>query len=193
MNPPLSQSDALTQLKLYTSQTANFTFTDDELNQALQAAWNDSYVVNPVWDNSLTYVDGTWQYAVPSTISVVRNLYYLNDTSSYPRPISSDLYEVVDREIQFRNGIQRWLSGGMTIYAKGSYKLASGDSLTTNAQVNYVINLAAELLLNNLILKRAFQFLRNDTTMADIQRALQIVQGNVLRYKQAIKREFEEA
>jgi len=193
LNPPLTQSAALTQLKLYTSQTGNFTFTDDELTQALQAAWNDAYVINYVWDSSLTYTAGTWQYTVPATVTNVRGLYYLNDSSSYPRPISSDLYEVVNGKIQFRDEIQKWLDTGQTIYVKGAYKLASTDSLTTNAQVNYVINLAAEQLLNQLLLKRAFQFLRNDTTTADIVRSLQAVQGNVLRYKQAIQRDFEDA
>lgn len=180
-------------MKLFTSQTANFTFTDDELNQALQSAWNDAYVVNVVWDSSLVYVAGTWQYAVPATLTTVRGLYYQYDTDRNPLPISTDTYEVVDGNIQFRDSIRLILDAGMTIYAKGAYKLKDNDSLTTNAQVNYVINLAAELLLNQLLLKRAFQFLRNDTTTTDIVRTLQAVQGNVLRYKQAILREFEEA
>lgn len=193
MNPPLTQSDALTQLKLYTSQTANFTFTDDELNQALQSAWNDTYVVNVVWDSSLVYSAGTWQYSIPATLTTVRGLYFILDSDDYPRPISPDTYEIVNGKIQFRRDIQDILDDGMTIYVKGAYKLASSDSLTTNGQVNYVISLAAELLLNQLLLKRAFQFLRNDTTTADIVRSLQAVQGNVLRYKQALLREFEES
>jgi hypothetical protein len=193
MNPPLTQAAALTQLKLYTSQTANFTFTDDELTQALQAAWNDPYVVNVAWDSSISYSAGTWQYAIPATLSTIRGLYFKLDSNDYPRPISPDVYEIVNGEIQFRPTIQTILNDTMTIYAKGTYKLTSSDSLTTNAQVNYVINLAAQILLNQLLLKRAFQFLRNDTTTADIVRSLQAIQGNVLRYKQAILREFEEA
>lgn len=193
MNPPLSQSDALTQLKLFTSQTNNFTFTDDELNQALQAAWNDAYVIDRVWDGSLTYSDGTWQYTVPDTITVVRGLYFLRDSSSNPSLISSDCYEIVNGNIQFNNKIKRVLTSGQTIYIKGSYKLTADDDLSTTTQVNYVINLAAELLLNQLLLKRAFQFLRNDTTTTDIVRTLQAIQGNVLRYKQAIQREFEDS
>lgn len=183
----------MTQLKLFTAQEANFTFTDDELNQSLQSAWNDGYVVNVVWDATLTYSTGTWQYAIPTTISAVRGLYFRTDSDTYPRPISSDLYETVNGNIQFRQGIQRVLSDGMTIYVKGTYKLSASDSLTTNAQVNYTINLAAQILLDRLLLKRAFVFLQNDTTTADIVRTLQVVQGNVLRYKQAILREFEEA
>lgn len=193
MNPPLSQTNALTQLKLFTSQTGNFTFTDDEMTQALQSAWNDPYVVNVVWDSSISYSAGTWQYAIPATLSTIRGLYFKLDSDDYPRPISPDTYEIVNGEIQFRPTIQTILNDTMTIYAKGTYKLTSSDSLTTNAQVNYIINLAAEILLNQLLLKRAFQFLRNDTTTSDIVRTLQAIQGNVLRYKQAIAREFEGA
>lgn len=193
MNPPLSQSAALTQLKLYTSQTSNFTFTDDELTQALQVAWNDPYVVNIVWDDSLSYSSASWQYAIPATLSTVRAIYTELDSSSNPDPISSDLYEIVDGEIQFRDSTRSWLIDGQTLYLKGTYKLGASDELTTTNLVNYVINMAAEILLNQLLLKRAFMFLRNDTTTADILRSLQAVQGNVLRYKQALQREFEGA
>lgn len=191
MNPPLTQAEALTQLKLFTAQENNFTFTDDELTQALQAAWNDAYVASVVWDDSLTYTDGTWQYAVPDTMDVVRDIYTTPATNTNPDPVSSDTYDVVNGEIQFNSKIQRWLTTGQTLYLKGSYKLTSSDSLTTNAQVNYVINLAAQILLDKLLLKRAFVFLQNDTTTADIVRTLQVVQSNVLRYKQAILRQFE--
>ena len=178
-------------MKLFTSQTANFTFTDDEITQAIQTAWNDPYVVNVVWDSSLSYTDGTWSYTVPSTMNVVRELYFLRDSNANPSPISADTYEVVSNNIQFRNSIRRWLTTGNTLYIKGLYKITGDDELETTNQINYVINLAAEILLTNLILKRAFVFLKNDTNMADITRALQVVQGNVLRYKQAILREFE--
>lgn len=193
MNPPLNQTDALTQLKLYTSQSSNFTFTDSELNQALQTAWNDTNVVNVVWDDSLTYTAGTYQYTVPATVSRVMAIYTRLDSSSNPNPISSDLYEVINGVITFRNDVQSWLDTGQTLFIKGKYKLASDDDLETTNLVNYVINLSAEILLNQLLLKRAFQFLRNDTTTADIIRSLQAIQSNVLRYKQALQRDFEGA
>lgn len=193
MNPPLDFADALVQLKLLTSQTGNFTFTDDEITQALQTAWNDTYVVNQVWDSSLTFNGGTWQYAIPATVTTVRGLYFIRVLGNDPEPISSDLYEVVAGNIQFNNSVTRWLGDSYTIYVKGSYKLTTTDELETTNLINYVINLAAEILLTNLVMKRTFVFLRNDTSMTDIARALQIIQGNVLRYKQAILREFESA
>lgn len=193
MNPPLSFSDALTQLKLLTTQSANFTFTDDELTQALQTAWNDTYVCNVVWDSSLTYTVGTWQYLLPDTLTTVRELYFKRTSTDYPEKISPDLYEIVNGNIQFGLLTQNWLADNYTLYIKGLYKLTTDDDLETQNLVNYVINLAAETLLNNLVLKRTFVFLRNDTTMGDIVGALRVIQGNVLRYKQAILREFESA
>lgn len=196
MNPPLSQTTALTQLKLLTSQnlgSGNFTFTDDELNQALQAAWNDPFVVKPVWDSSISFVSGTWQYALPATVTTVKDLYYTRTTTDYPERISPDLYEVVNGEIQFQEYTQQWIDDTYTLYIKGSYKLASTDNLTTTAQVNYVMWRSAEILLNNLTFKKAFYFLKTDTTMQDIQRAIQMIQPEVLRWKQGLLREFESA
>lgn len=193
MNPPLTFTQALTQLTIFTSQTANFTFNQDELTQALQTAWNDTYVCNVVWDSSLSFVLGTYQYPLPATLTTVRGLYFKRTTSDSPEPISSDLYEVVAGNLQFNNQSRRWLGSTYTLYIKGLYKLTTSDNLTSDNLVNYVINLAAEILLNNLVLKRTFVFLRNDTSLSDIVRALQTVQGQVLRYKQAILREFEAA
>lgn len=191
MNPPLSFSQTLTQLTTFTSQTSNFTFNSDELTQALQSAWNDTFVVNFVWDSTTSYVTGTSKYPIPATVTVVKDLYFTRTSTDYPERISPELYEIVAGNIQFTVFAQQWLADTYTIYIKGQYKLATTDSLTNTALVNYVVNLAAEILLNNLVLKRTFVFLRNDTSLADIVRALQVVQNNVLRYKQALLREFE--
>jgi hypothetical protein len=118
-------------------------------------------------------------------------LYYQRTSTDYPERISPELYEIVNGNIQFSVFTPNWINDTYTIYIKGHYKLATTDSLTTVNLVNYVINLAAEVLLNNLILKRTFVFLRNDTSMADIVNALKVVQSQVLVYKQALLREFE--
>lgn len=191
MNPPLAFSAALTQLTLFTSQTSNFTFSSDELTQALQSAWNDTYAGKIVIDSSLTFAPGTWQYTLPATVTVVREISIIRVPGISPERISPDTYEIVDGVLTFNSLIDRFLGTTYTLYIKGFYKLATTDSLTNVRQINYVINLAAEILLNNLVLKRTFVFLRNDTTLSDIVRALQVIQGQVLRYKQAIHREFE--
>ena len=193
MTPPLTFANAQTELNTLTSQTSNFTFNSDELTQALTEGWQDNYVVNQVWDSSTSFVVGTWQYALPATITVVRDLYFQRSTSDYPERISPELYEIVNGNIQFQEWTQNWIDDTYTIYIKGAYKLTTSDSLQTVSQVNYVLNLAAENLLNRLLLKKTFVFLTNDTSVAEIVAALKIFSARVLEYKQAILREFESA
>lgn len=193
MNPPLDFADALTQLAILTSQTANFTFNVDELTQALTAAWQDTNVVNIVWDGSLTYAMGTYQYPVPDDMNTVKDIYIEKNSSQYPDKIASNLYEVVDGNIQFHNKAQYVFSDNYTLFIKGGNKLTVDDDLQTDAQINYVLSLAALILLRQLALKAAFVFLRNDISMSDIIRVKNDVQTDVIRYKQALAREYENA
>lgn len=193
MSPPLAFADALTQLKLLTSQTGNFTFTDDELTQALQTAWLDDFTCKVVWDSSLSFTTGTWQYAIPTGVDVVQDLYYEKSTTDYPERLDTSLYEIVNGNIQFNPRADKWLITGMSLFVRGRTKLALTDSLTTTQLINYVIYTAANILLEQLMLKQAFVFLRNDTSSADISRAISTIQSASLRYKQALVREFETA
>jgi hypothetical protein len=198
MNPPLTFANALTQLKLMTTQTANFTFTNDELTQALTIAWQDSFAGNIVWDSSVQYVMGTYQYAIPATLTTVREIYIVKPETNltgaggnYPEPISQDLYDIVNGKIQFRQIMQNFVGNSVTLYLKGFYSLTVNDNLITDNQVNYVLHLAAYSLLRSLLLKRVFVFLRNDTTTGDIKLATDIMRNEVLTYKQRLLREFE--
>lgn len=198
MQPPLTFANAKTQLKLLTTQTTNFTFTDDEITQALTTAWQDSFVGNVVWDSSLSYSMGTFQYTIPSTITTVRDIYIIkpetNLTSSpgnYPEKISQDLYEIVAGKIQFFQIMQNFVNDTVTLYLKGFYSLTTSDNLTTDVQINYVLSNAAYTLLRALMLKRTFVFLRNDTSMADIKFARDDMRTDMLRYRQMLLREFE--
>lgn len=191
MNPPLSFSDAQTELATLTSQTANFTFNNDELTQALQTAWNDTFVCDPVLDSSLTFTDGTWEYDIPGTVNVVQDLYYRRTTTDGLERLDPSLYEVTNGQILFTPRAGSWLLTGMVIYTKGRAKLTTDDSLDTTNLINYVLYLAAQLLLTQLLFKAAFVFLRNDVNVIDIDRSLQVVDQRVIRYKQALLREFE--
>lgn len=193
MNPPLTFTNAFTQLKIMTTQTANFTFTDDELTQALTTAWQDSFVGNVVWDTSLSYTAGTYQYTLPSTVTTVRELYYVASGSSvdYPQKISQDLYEIVNGKLQFFQIMQNFVGTSAPLYIKGWYKLTTSDSLVTDTLINYVLSNGAYILLRSLMLKRTFVFLRNDTTMQDIRLARDDMRTDMLTYKQHLLREFE--
>jgi hypothetical protein len=191
VNPPLAFSDALTQLQLLTSQEANFTFTTDEMTQALQGAWNDGYVTSVFLDNSTIFTLGTWTYPIPGSVTTVRELMYTRTTTDNLETLSPELYTIIDSNIIFLPAASRWLLTGMIIYVKGVVKLTTDDSLPTANLVNYVIYSAAEGLLDRLLLKASFVFLRNDISVSDITRAIQTISGRTLRYKQAILREFE--
>lgn len=192
MNPPLAFADALTQLKLLTSQTANFTFTDDELTQALQNAWNDTFVCTPVTE-TVSFVAGVWQYAIPSGMTTVTGIRFLRTSDDFPEPIAKELWKVntATNNVEFSLNARKWFADTYTMYFDGRYKLATTDSLTTDALVNYVLSNAAYLLLRNLLLKHNFVFLRNDITTADIVNARRDMQADMLRYKQALQRDFE--
>lgn len=201
MQPPLSFSAAAVQLALITSQTANFTFTSDEMTAALTFAWQDSYVVTTAFDSSLTYVVGTWQYAVPATLTTVKEIEVIipdnaqevtpYSTQNYPVKISQDLYEIVNGNIQFFGQAQNYLGTSYTLYLKGNYKLLITDNLPTVNLVNYVLWLAADTLMAQLLLKAAFVFLRNDTNIAAIVAAQKITGTKVLEMKQRLAREYE--
>jgi hypothetical protein len=193
MTPPLNFTDAKTQLALLTSQGANFTFTDDELTQALQTAWGDTYVCVAIWDDSLTYTTGTWQYTIPTGLTRVQDIFYKRTTTDYPELLSKELYDIVDGKIQFNVNAVKWLGDTYTLYLKGLYKLTTDDELPTDNLVNYTLSLAAYTLLKMLIYKRNFVFLRNDTSMSDIINSRRDMQADMLRYKQALLREFESA
>lgn len=191
MNPPLSFSAAQTELATLTSQTANFTFNDDELTQALQTAWNDTFVCDSVLDSSLTFTDGVWEYTVPINVSVVQELMYRRTTTDGLERLDPSLYEITNGQILFTPRAGSWLITGMVIYVKGRIKLTTDDELDTSNLVNYVLYLAAQLLLTQLLFKAAFVFLRNDVSVIDIDRSLQVIDQRVIRYKQALAREFE--
>lgn len=188
---PLSFNDAKTELATLTSQGSNFTFNSDELTQALTIAWDDSYVVKTVTDETVSFVAGTYTYAIPSTITAVSDIYFQRSTSDFPERISPDLYEIQGSNIVFLEYAQDWLNDTYALIIKGRYKLTVNDSLPDATVANYVLYLAAERLLNQLLLKKTFVFLTNDTSVSEIVAALRVFSNYVLTYKQSILRQWE--
>ena len=191
MNPPLAFDDALTELKTLTSQTTNFTFTDDEMTQALQEAWNNSYVCKKVVDTSTSFQAGTYTYSIPTGMDVVVGIWYQPSSTDPIQQLDRRLYMIQDGNIYFIDDVARWLNDTLTLTIIGRKKLTTTDTLDADNLVNYVISLAAYLLLKRLSYKMTFQFLRNDTSMGDIINARRDMQADVLTYKQALQREFE--
>lgn len=171
----------------------NFTFTTDLKTDALTTAWNDGYVVVPVWDSTITFTPGTWQYSVPVSMTTVHDIYLQRDTSLNPEPIDSTLYEVVAGNIQFLAKAGLVINDNYQLFVKGAYKLTVNDSLTTADMQNYVVNLAGQVLLRKLGFMKVFRFLQNDTTLADIINLRKTIDTDVALYRQALVREFESA
>lgn len=161
----------LTTLDTILGDSADVTFTNAEKTRALTRAWNDQYVTIVVWDTSLTYTTGTYQYTIPiATMSTVKDI-YLSPTGAskpMPEPIDGGLWEVVAGKIQFNAQADRTIPTGYTLYLKGNYKLTTDDTLDDVGLQEYVLALAGVNTLTLLGFKKANLFVKNDTTMAEL-------------------------
>lgn len=187
----LAFADALTQVNTLVNDPDNFTFTVAQKTAALTTAWLDPWAVNHVWDSTTTFVDGTWSYPVPTTISVVQDIYITRSSADFPEPLDTTLYEIVAGNIQFNPHARTVLSGGYTLYVKGTYKIGTTDNLVGYAKQSYVINVAAQVLLRQISFMKVLRFLRNDTSLADIANLRHQVDIDVATFRQALARSFE--
>jgi hypothetical protein len=186
---------ALTELNTLLSDSDNFTFTTDQKNQFLTTAWNDSWVATPVWDNSLSYAQGTFEYVIPGTITAVGDVYFQRTSTDYPERIDNELwsYENVAGvpSIIFEMIAERVLSNNYQLYLKGRYKLTTSDDLPTVELQNYVLSHAGYLSLRNLGYQKTLRFLRNDTTLADILNLRKDFQADMLSWRQQLQQHYE--
>lgn len=156
-------------LNIMIGDTGNVTFTPEEKDRALTRAWRDPYVVRVVWNSALTYASGTFQYALPSGITTVKEVCLRRSSSDYPEPVDSDLWEVIGSNLQLSAAASSVFTDGDTIYLKGNYKLnENNDTLTEVALQEYVVDLAGFETLKLLGFKKANLFLKNDTSMGEL-------------------------
>lgn len=190
----MDYQDTLDQLNITLGDTGDVTFTPEEKARALQKAWNDSYVVDVTWDSSKTFSSTTYQYALPSGMKTVKDIYIspTNDSSSAPSKIDASLYEVVDGNIQFKNNALAVIPEGYTLYIKGGQKLDhTSDTLTSTNMQEYVIALAGYNTLMLLGFKKANLFLKNDTTMGELIALKRDLKDDVRELRAKLHREFE--
>lgn len=188
-------SETLTELNIRIGDSENVTFTVEEKTSALQMAWNDNNVVNTVWD-SITFSAGTFQYAVPSTMDTVKDIYVRpgNSASAPPQKIDTTLYEVIDGNIQFRNNAARYLVDGYTYYVKGNHKIDyATDSLASTNLQEYVLALGGYNTLTLLGYKKANLFLKNDLTVPELIALKNNFAADVRRLRGKLLREWETA
>lgn len=190
----MTYTESKTELNIRLGDTANVTFTSEEKDSALRKAWNDAYAVKTVWDDTLVYDSTTYQYALPNAVSVVKDIYIRpsNSTQTEPEKIASNLWEVVDGNLQFKNGANLHITDGVTLYIKGSKKIDyDTDELESKGLQEYVLSLAGYNTLGLLTYKKANLFLKNDTTMNELVNLRREMERDVVRERARLQREYE--
>lgn len=190
-----SFADLKTTLNLRIGDTDDFTFTDVEKSQALTEAFNDPLVTKPIWDSTLAFVYGTYQYTKPTGVDVVQDIYTRapGDTISEPKQIDSKLWEVVDGNIQFKNEADNYIAEGCTLFIKGKTKYTVDDSIAETNVQEYILNLAVFNLLGMLGHKKVFKFLKNDTSVSEAIAIKREAERHVQEYRRRMPRQFESA
>jgi hypothetical protein len=186
---------ALVTLDTILDDNGDVTFTSVEKTRALTKAFNDPFVVNPFWDSSLTYTQGTYQYALPLTLSTLQDIYISpsGSTQPFPSPIDSDMWELVNGNIQFRQRADYLIPNTYVLYLKGYYKLKSTDTITDPNMQEYVLALAGFNTLTMLGHKKANLFVKNDTTMPELIGLRRELLAEVKEYRARLPKAYESA
>jgi hypothetical protein len=184
----------LNELNIRLGDTDNFTFSTEEKTSAVTEAINDQYVVEEVLDSSLTYANGTWQYAVPSGVTVVQELLMnISQDSGAPDRISNEAWEVVGNTINIDYRYRDTLRDGRTLYIKGLNKPDNTDTITNKGLQEYVLALALYNTLKTLTNKKMNRFLKNDTTMAELINVRGLMWRDVEEYRKRVRRQYVSA
>jgi hypothetical protein len=186
-------AQGLTELNTILGDSADVTFTSSEKTRALTKAWRDTYVVNSVWDTSLSYTTGTYQYTFPATLTALEDIYIspTGATQPFPEPISSGLWDLVNGKIQFRSQANSTIPSGYVLYLKGRFKVTTSDSITNDVVAEYVLALAGVYTLKLLMHKKANLFTKNDTTVSELIGIKRELENDVVRLRQSLRTSWE--
>ena len=183
----------LTELNVRVGDTDNFTFTSDEKTSALTEAFNDDYAITDKWDTSVTFVTGTYQYAKPSGVDVVLDIYIKTDNSQeYPTKIDSSLWEVVGSNIQFKPGADV-IPNGYTLYLKAKTKYDTADTIAETNLQEYILTLAQLRLYKIMLNKKSMRFLKNDTSVNEIVTIKRELEQDVNNYRRRLPKSYQVA
>jgi hypothetical protein len=186
--------DSKDELNTILGDSGNVTFSPEEKQRALTKAWRDPYVVRPVWDSSLTFTTTTYEYARPSGISVVMDIYLTPSTAENPEPIASDLWEVTGSTIRFNQTARNIIPNSTTLYVRGRYKLdPDTDTITESNLKEYVLSVAGYETLTLLGHKKANLFLKNDTTMGELVTLRRELKQDVADMRRSLPKYYENA
>ena len=187
----MTYDDLLEKLNIRLGDSDNFAFTIEEKQEALDEAFNDEHVVDDDWDSSLTFSHNTSEYPLPSGVGTVMDIYIKVDNNlDEPEKIASNLWEVINGNIQFKPGAKT-IPEGWTLYIKGRVKFTTDDSVTAARLQEFILNSAQLHCLNMYGTKKALKFIKNDTSMSEIITFKRELERKVAGYKARIPRSFE--
>lgn len=193
--PALDFDTAQTTLNTIIGDAADTTFSSSEKQRALTKAWNDPYVVNEVWNTSLTFASGTYEYTLPATMTSLQDIYLspTGSSSPFPDPIDSSLWSLVNGKIQFSSRASMIISHGATLYLKGLFKLTTSDSIANADMQEYVLSMAGVETLKMLTHKKANLFTKNDITMSELIGLKRELQQDVIDLRRKLRHSWESA
>ena len=186
-------AQTLTELNTTLGDAGNVTFTPEEKTQALTKAWQDSYVVKTVNDSTITYVAGTFDYAIPVALTTVKDVLYPISTSDAPEVVPSDIWSVTNGRIYFVRGVDGYVTTGTIFTIKGNYKYTVADLITDLKMLDYIIALAAVRTLTLLGYKKVNLFLKNDTSMGELIALKRELASDVDKLRLHLVKEYESA
>lgn len=178
-------NDFLDDLNIQLGDTDNFTFTPEEKTRALTEAFNDPYVIKAKWDTTLTYTVGTYQYAIPTGVTTVKDIYIRTDNSlNNPTKIDSSFWDIVGAYIQFSPATN--IPDTYHLFVSGNYKYTISDTITEVNVQEYVLTVAQFRCLKLLSNKKVNRFLKNDTTLGEVIALKRDLEQDIANYRRRL-------
>jgi len=183
----MTYAEALIDLNIDLNDSDDFTFTTEEKQRALTQAWNDPYNVSSVWDETTTYDSDTYQYALPTGVDRVREIYYKHTSTDFPEKMDSSVWEVINGYIHISPEFRYTLTDGAVLCVKGTAQLSTSDEVADDRR-EYVLALARYNTLTMLGGQKTNKFLKNDTSMAEIVALKQTLEKDIANMRRRFSR-----
>ena len=180
----MDTSTALTKLNVEINDGDNFTFSQAEKERAIERAFNDRYVVDEVYDSSITYDSSTQAYTLPTNMRNIMGIGQDPNEDGFETELDSGAYDIKANQIHIKSQYKDLLSTGKPLYIWGWNKVTSADSITDALLQEYVLKLAIHNTLEMLKTKAANRFLKNDTSISEILNLSSQFKREVQEYRQ---------
>lgn len=164
----------------------NSTFTDDEKTEALTRAIEEDVVALPEEDSSVTFVNGTRSYNLATTIRAIYSIGLDSNGNGYPSPpIDAEAYDFIAPRLIFTSRWAQNVPDGSVLYIQQLRKLTISDDIP-DVFVPYVINMGIYYTTELLSSGKVNRFIRNDTTLSEIQARGATAMRTAQRLKKAL-------